>query len=35
MLTVNALNAADSVLIPVKTQLLSLVGLTHTSGPDF
>jgi chromosome partitioning protein len=29
MLTVNALNAADSVLIPVKTQLLSLVGLTQ------
>jgi chromosome partitioning protein len=29
MLTVNALNAADGVLIPVKTQLLSLIGLTQ------
>ncbi len=29
MLTVNALNAADGVMIPVKTQLLSLIGLTQ------
>ena len=29
MLTVNALNAAHGVLIPVKTQLLSLIGLTQ------
>ena len=29
MLTVNALNIADGVLIPVKTQLLSLIGLTQ------
>ena len=29
MLTVNALNAADAVLIPVKTQLLSLIGLSQ------
>jgi len=29
MLTVNALNAAQGALIPVKTQLLSLIGLTQ------
>jgi chromosome partitioning protein len=29
MLTVNALNAANGVVIPVKTQLLSLIGLTQ------
>ena len=29
MLTINALNVADKVLIPVKTQLLSLIGLTQ------
>ena len=29
MLTVNALNAANGVLLPVKTQLLSLIGLTQ------
>jgi chromosome partitioning protein len=29
MLTVNALNAAHGVIIPVKTQLLSLIGLTQ------
>ena len=29
MLTVNALNVANGVLIPVKTQLLSLIGLTQ------